>query len=91
MTHIHSPTANKISLTLENKGTAHRLLKEVRLDITTDKNKSISIPESSYKDWDSENILAGGTRIFELTTTEAIPAKTTLKGKIKNSNEASAK
>jgi fimbrial chaperone protein len=78
---------NKIHLILENKGSAHRLLKGVTVAVTTEAGKNISLQPQSDQAWESENLLAGMTREFDLQTTDKIPAKATLKASLKISDQ----
>lgn len=74
--------ANTLKIVLQNKGSAHRLLKDVRLAVQSESGQSISIKDSSYKDWPGENLLAGGRREFLIETVEAIPNKAKLKAQV---------
>lgn len=66
--------ARRVKLTLENTGTAHRLLQGVRPEAVLGEGKKAAF-KNDFKAWDGENMLPGETRVFLLETKEALPEK----------------
>ncbi len=84
---VESKGDNKIHLVIENKGTAHRLLKGVTIVVSTEAGKNITLQQKPDQSWESENLLAGSTREFELQTTEKLATKAPLKASLRISDQ----
>ena len=79
---IEATGAKKLKISLANIGSAHRLLKDVKLKLTTESGEPVAIQEASFKDWPGENLLAGSKRDYELETVQPLPAKAKLKSEL---------
>jgi fimbrial chaperone protein len=64
---------NKVRVTVNNKGTAHQLFRGGKLIIFGAKKEKIDLGPESEKVLESENILAGGTRVFDFMLPKAAP------------------
>lgn len=56
--------AKKTQVNLANVGQKHRQLKGVKVILKDTSGKTLALNESIIKNWNAENILAGGTRQF---------------------------
>lgn len=85
---IEIADSKKLKVSLTNTGTAHRLLKDVKVTILNSEGKPIALQESSFKNWAGENLLAGASRDLEIETVDRVAKQAKLKAEVQIQNSA---
>lgn len=57
-----------VVLSLINKGQKHTLLKSVNIELLDTNGKPLKLGSDIIKNWENENILSGGRRVYKLKT-----------------------
>ena len=62
----------KLTLTLENSGTAHKVMNEISVKVSAG-GKSVELPSANLKIFETENLLAGTRKTFVLPWPKELP------------------